>query len=158
MDLILNLLIMQIPTEYGEGYIVLAASNGLATVLVCGFSTMYFDSRTFYIYNFTRKNMAWLLLTVSCILLWGTTDILYKKSSDYNDSLSHFKTFVWIGIIMAPSGGIMAICSDTLPDSIVMVKDNLYLIPLCVFYAIALFFGLLEKNILMHRSYLHLKI
>ena len=37
----------------------------------------------------------------------------------------------------------MAICSDTLRDSIMMVKDNLYLIPLCIFYALALFFGLL---------------
>ena len=44
---------------------------------------------------------------------------------------------------MAPVGVIMAICSDTLFDSVMMVKDNLYLIPLCIFYAIALFFGLL---------------
>ena len=90
--------------------------------------------------------MPWLLLTLSCIILWGTTDILYKKSSDYNDPLSHFKTFVWIGIIMAPAGGIMVLCSDTLLDSIMMVKDNLYLIPLCIFYTVALFFGLLGKK------------
>ena len=90
--------------------------------------------------------MTWLLLTLSCIILWGVTDILYKKSSDISDPLSHFKIFVWIGIVMAPSGIIMAICSETLPDSIMMVKDNLYLIPLCVFYAIALFFGLLGKK------------
>ena len=87
--------------------------------------------------------MTWLLLTLSCIILWGITDILLKKSLDYSDSLSQYKTFVWIGIVMAPAGIIMAICSDTLLDSIMMVKDNLYLIPLCVFYAIALFFGLL---------------
>ena len=87
--------------------------------------------------------MIWLLLTLSCIILWGITDILLKKSLDYSDSLSQYKTFVWIGIVMAPAGVIMAICSDTLLDSIMMVKDNLYLIPLCVFYAIALFFGLL---------------
>ena len=87
--------------------------------------------------------MPWLILTLSCILLWGITDILLKKSLDYSDSLSQYKTFVWIGIVMAPAGVIMAICSDTLLDSIMMVKDNLYLIPLCVFYAIALFFGLL---------------
>lgn len=90
--------------------------------------------------------MSWLTLTLSCIILWGITDILYKKSSDYNDPLSHYKTFVWIGIVMAPAGCIMAICSETLLDSIMMVKDNLYLIPLCVFYAIALFFGLLGKK------------
>ena len=87
--------------------------------------------------------MTWLLLTLSCIILWGITDILLKKSLDYSDSLSQYKTFVWIGIVMAPAGVIMAICSDTLLDSIMMVKDNLYLIPLCVFYAIALVFGLL---------------
>ena len=87
--------------------------------------------------------MTWLILTLSSIILWGITDILLKKSSNYNDSLSQYKTFVWIGIVMAPAGVIMAICSDTLLDSIMMVKDNLYLIPLCVFYAMALFFGLL---------------
>ena len=90
-----------------------------------------------------KRTMPWFILTLSCIILWGVTDILYKKSSDYTDPLSQYKAFVWIGIIMAPAGVIMAICSDTLPDSIMMVKDNLYLVPLCVFYAIALFFGLL---------------
>ena len=44
---------------------------------------------------------------------------------------------------MSLAGCIMAICSDTLPESIKMVADNLYLIPLCIFYVIALFFGLL---------------
>ena len=92
--------------------------------------------------------MTWLLLTLSCVILWGITDILLKKSLDYSDSLSQYKTFVWIGIVMAPAGVIMAICSDTLLDSIMMVKDNLYLIPLCVFYAIALFFGLLGAKYL----------
>ena len=87
--------------------------------------------------------MPWLLLTLSCIILWGFTDILYKKSLDYSDPLSHFKTFVWIGIIMALAGGIMALCSDTFLNSVQMLSNNLYLIPLCIFYVIALFFGLL---------------
>jgi drug/metabolite transporter (DMT)-like permease len=87
--------------------------------------------------------MPWLLLTFSCIVLWGITDILLKKSLDHTDPLSQFKTFIWIGLVMALAGVITAICSDTLPDSIRMVGDNLYLISLCVFYVIALFFGLL---------------
>lgn len=90
--------------------------------------------------------MSWLFLTVSCIFLWGITDIFYKKASDYYDSLSHYKTFVWIGIVMAPAGIMMAIFSDSFCDSILMVKDNLYLVPLCIFYTIALFFGLLGKK------------
>ncbi len=44
---------------------------------------------------------------------------------------------------MAPAGCIVAICSDTLLDSIVMLADELYLIPLCALYVIAMFFGLL---------------
>ena len=48
-----------------------------------------------------------------------------------------------MGLVMAVAGGITGICSDTLPDSIRMVGDNLYLIPLCIFYVIALFFGIL---------------
>ena len=87
--------------------------------------------------------MIWLLLTLSCIILWGTTDILLKKSLQHSDPLSQFKTFIWIGLVMALAGCIMAISSDTLPESIKMVADNLYLIPLCIFYVIALFFGLL---------------
>ena len=87
--------------------------------------------------------MSWLLLTVTCIILWGITDILLKKSLDYSDELSQFKMFIWIGLVMAPIGGIVALYSDTLRDSIRLLADNLYLIPLCIFYVIALFFGLL---------------
>lgn len=47
---------------------------------------------------------------------------------------------------MAPAGIMMAIFSDSFCASILMVKDNLYLVPLCIFYTIALFFGLLGKK------------
>ena len=87
--------------------------------------------------------MHWLILTLSCILLWGITDILLKKSLDYFDPLSQYKTFVWIGLVAALSGAIAAFCSDTLFDSIRTLTDNLYLIPVTVFYVVAMFFGLL---------------
>ena len=86
--------------------------------------------------------MPWLLLTLTSIILWGFNDILLQKSMNQPDPLSHYKTFVCIGIVMAPLGGIMALCSDTVLDSIRMLGDNLYLLPLCIFYAVALFFGL----------------
>ena len=90
--------------------------------------------------------MAWFILTLACIILWGVTDILYKAASNQNDRLAHCKTFVWIGIVMALTGGIMSTWSDTLLDSFRAVKgDMLYLVPLCLVYAVALFFGLLGK-------------
>ena len=83
------------------------------------------------------------MLTFSCIILWGITDILLKKSLDYFDSLSQHKTFIWIGLVAAMSGVVAAFSSETLPDSIRMLTDNLYLIPVTVFYVVAMFFGLL---------------
>ncbi|MBQ2390677.1 MAG: hypothetical protein II306_02815, partial [Clostridia bacterium] len=65
------------------------------------------------------------------------------KSLDYSDALSQYKTFIWIGIVAALSGAVAAFSSDTLPDSIRMLADNLYLIPVTVFYVVAMFFGLL---------------
>lgn len=90
--------------------------------------------------------MPWFMLTLSCIILWGITDILYKKASDYDDPLSHYKVFVWIGIVMALAACITLPLSDSLPDSVQTVKENLYFIPLAIFYAVALFFGLLGKK------------
>ena len=87
--------------------------------------------------------MPWLILTLSCIILWGFTDILLKKSLDYYDPLSQYKTFIWIGLVAIPASVIMAICSDTLPDSIRIVAHNPYIIPVNIFYVVALFFGLL---------------
>ena len=92
--------------------------------------------------------MTWLILTLSCIILWGLTDIFLKKSLNYSDSLSQFKTFVWIGLVATPAAVIMAICSDTLPDSIRLLTVNIYLIPINIFYVVAMFFGLLGAKYL----------
>ena len=87
--------------------------------------------------------MVWLILTLASIILWGITDILLKKSLNYSDPLSQYKTFIWIGLVAAPTSVIMAICSDTLPDSIRIIADNPYIIPVNIFYVVAMFFGLL---------------
>ena len=87
--------------------------------------------------------MTWLILTLVCIILWGVTDILLKKSLNYSDPLSQYKTFIWIGLVAVPVSVIMAICSDTLPDSIRVLAYNSYLIPVNIFYVVAMFFGLL---------------
>ena len=87
--------------------------------------------------------MIWLILTLASIILWGVTDILLKKSLNYTDSLAQYKTFVWIGLVSVPVCIIMAVCSDTLPDSIRVIANNPYLIPVNIFYVVAMFFGLL---------------
>lgn len=87
--------------------------------------------------------MLWLILTLTCIFLWGVTDILLKKSLNYSDSLSQYKTFVWVGLVAVPVSVIMAFCSETLPDSFKIIAENPYLIFVNIFYVVAMFFGLL---------------
>ena len=87
--------------------------------------------------------MTWLMLTMSCIVLWGLTDILLKKSLNYSDPLSQFKTFVWIGLVAVPICIVAAVSSGTLPDSVRLLSGNLYLIPINIFYVVAMFSGLL---------------
>ena len=90
--------------------------------------------------------MNWLILTLACIVLWGITDILYKASFYKDDPLAYCKSFVWVGLVMALAGLIMSNWSDTLLMSVKTVRENLYLIPLCVFYAIALFLAFLGNK------------
>ena len=92
--------------------------------------------------------MTWLILTFACIILWGLTDILLKKSLNYTDPLSQYKTFIWIGLIALPTSLIMGICSDTLVDSVRIVAQNPYIIPVNIFYVVAMFFGLLGAKYL----------
>ena len=92
--------------------------------------------------------MTWLILTLSCIVLYGITDILLKKSLNYTDPLSQYKTFIWIGLIALPTSLIMGICSDTLVDSVRIVAQNPYIIPVNIFYVVAMFFGLLGAKYL----------
>ena len=92
-------------------------------------------------------SLFWLIL--GCIIFWSVTDILYKASSPHSDPLSHYKTFIWVGIVMTLAGVIMSTWSDTLLDSLKLVKGNLlYLIPLGLIYAATLLFGLFGKKFL----------
>ena len=92
--------------------------------------------------------MIWLIFTLASVILWGLTDIFLKKSLNYSDPLSQYKTFIWIGLVTVPVCVIMAICSDTLLDSIRIVLRNPYIIPVNIFYVVATFFGLLGAKYL----------
>lgn len=88
----------------------------------------------------------WLIFTVLCIIVWGTTDVLYKKSLPQNDPITHYKSLIWNGIVMAVVGTVMIFFSDTFTASLASLSDNLYLIPVAMLYPIALFFGLKGKQ------------
>lgn len=90
--------------------------------------------------------MTWFILTVSCIIIWGITDIFYKKSTESDDAFPHFKGLIWVGIVMAAAGAVMAFFSDTFHESLRMLRYNFYLIPVSFLYPVALIFGIVGKK------------
>lgn len=42
----------------------------------------------------------WFLMAIICLLGWGFADLFYKKSSETQDSYSHLKIAVWVGLVM----------------------------------------------------------
>ncbi len=44
--------------------------------------------------------MSWFLFALIATLGWGFADMFYKKGTDENDSHSHLKIAVWVGIVM----------------------------------------------------------
>ena len=55
---------MQIPAEYGEDYIVLAISVGLATIGVCIFSAVTSVAALFILFKYTKEKKQWQLFNV----------------------------------------------------------------------------------------------
>ncbi len=51
--------------------------------------------------------MNWFILSLITMLCWGSADLFYKKSSDSEDSLSHLKIAVWVGLVMGVCALIM---------------------------------------------------
>ncbi len=42
----------------------------------------------------------WFILSLLCMLFWGSADLFYKKGTDENDRYSHLKIAVWVGLVM----------------------------------------------------------
>lgn len=53
----------------------------------------------YYSKNFKKVNIMWTIYIIAIILLWGFTDVLYKKGADKNDKLKPFKFSITIGLI-----------------------------------------------------------
>lgn len=44
--------------------------------------------------------MSWFIFALTATLGWGFADLFYKKGSDENDSQSHLKIAIWVGLVM----------------------------------------------------------
>lgn len=62
--------------------------------------------------------MSWFIFALICFFGWGLADLFYKISADENDTYSHLKTAVWVGLVM----GIVSICLLPFAESDFSVK------------------------------------
>lgn len=44
--------------------------------------------------------MSWFIFALIATVSWGCADLFYKKGTDENDSQSHLKIAVWVGLVM----------------------------------------------------------
>lgn len=63
----------------------------------------------------------WFIFALIATLGWGFADLFYKKSTDENDSQSHLKIAVWVGLIM----GIASVVILLLPNSAPYMEKTL---------------------------------
>ncbi|MBR3644276.1 MAG: EamA family transporter, partial [Parasporobacterium sp.] len=57
--------------------------------------------------------MSWFVLSLITMLCWGCADLFYKKGTDEEDSQSHLKIAVWVGLIMGISALILLPFTET---------------------------------------------
>ena len=63
----------------------------------------------------------WFIFALIATLGWGFADLFYKKSTDENDSQSHLKIAVWVGLIM----GLASVVILLLPNSVPYMEKTL---------------------------------
>lgn len=63
----------------------------------------------------------WFLFALIATLGWGFADLFYKKSTDENDSQSHLKIAVWVGLVM----GITSLLLLILPGDLLFFEKTL---------------------------------
>lgn len=92
--------------------------------------------------------MKWFVCSLICIFSWGGADIFYKKGSDREDSLSHLKYAVWLGLVMGIGAFLFLPLSESgLPLHLLIAKYADYA-PLAFAYALAMLVGIAGRRYL----------
>ena len=92
--------------------------------------------------------MLWLVLVLLFMVIWGLTDIFYKKGSPREDALSCYKFMVWQGIIMGILMLVLLPMSESGMGLLTWVFGNVLYILVPLTYPIAVMVGLNGKRYL----------
>lgn len=85
--------------------------------------------------------MSWFIFALIATLGWGFADLFYKKSSDENDSHSHLKTAVWVGLVMGIVAVILIPFAETKFSAISLIENAIKYSPASLAYIISMVIG-----------------
>ena len=57
--------------------------------------------------------MSWFILSLITMMCWGCADLFYKKGTDEDDTQSHLKIAVWVGLVMGVAALILLPLTET---------------------------------------------
>lgn len=83
----------------------------------------------------------WFLFALICIFGWGFADLFYKKSSDQNDTLSHLKIAVWVGIVMGICALALLPISETKMSFSALSENFVKYLPASLSYIVSMVIG-----------------
>ena len=87
--------------------------------------------------------MIWIILVLTCIACWSMCDLFYKKGSDSEDSRSHLKFLVWLGIVMGAFSLLLFPWSESGVSVVALVLKYADYAPIAFAYVFALMCGII---------------
>lgn len=85
--------------------------------------------------------MSWFIFALVCFLGWGLADLFYKLGADENDSSSHLKTAVWVGLVMGVVSLILIPFAETDFSFASLVSNAIKYSPASLSYIISMVIG-----------------
>ena len=83
----------------------------------------------------------WFILSLACILFWGSADLFYKKGTDENDRYSHLKIAVWVGLAMGVFALVLMPFSETKFSLPALISNAVKYSPASLCYIISMVIG-----------------
>ena len=85
--------------------------------------------------------MSWFLLSVVCMLGWGSADLFYKLGTDEEDRFSHLKLAVWVGLVMGAVSVVLLIVTRPFGSAGELFLSALRYAPASLSYIISMVIG-----------------
>lgn len=85
--------------------------------------------------------MSWFIFALIATLGWGCADLFYKKGTDENDSHSHLKIAVWVGLVMGVCAIVLLPFAETKFSISLLITNAAKYSPASLAYIVSMVIG-----------------